>query len=311
MPQRLVLPPDVLVLAAGGIVGEAWMTGVLAGLEDAARIDLRRCEAFVGTSAGSIVAASLVAGRRPRRPPASGRGRARDRSRRPDATARPSGLGARAARWYVGALGQASAPVVGAVVGNLEPGAAVGRAALLRGIPDGERRLDELREQVERSRARWDGRLRVCAVDKTSGRRVVFGAPGAPAASVGEAVAASCAVPWIFAPVAIGGRDYVDGGVWSPTNLDAAVTGRGTQVLCLNVAASLELARSSPFAALRAATRTGELVERLELERRGAQVTTIGPDAPSARALGGDLMDPSRREGALAAGYRQGFALVA
>jgi hypothetical protein len=28
--------PDVLVLAGGGVVGEAWMTGVLAGIEDAA-----------------------------------------------------------------------------------------------------------------------------------------------------------------------------------------------------------------------------------------------------------------------------------
>ena len=34
--------PDLLVLAAGGVVGEAWMTGVLAGIEDAAGVDLRR-----------------------------------------------------------------------------------------------------------------------------------------------------------------------------------------------------------------------------------------------------------------------------
>src|SRR5512132_1774030 len=32
--------PDVLVLAGGGVVGEAWMTGVLAGIEDGAEIDL-------------------------------------------------------------------------------------------------------------------------------------------------------------------------------------------------------------------------------------------------------------------------------
>src|SRR3954468_10732036 len=61
--------PDVLVLAGGGVLGEAWMTGLLAGIEDAAGIDLRRTEAFVGTSAGSIVAARLAGGRSPRRPP--------------------------------------------------------------------------------------------------------------------------------------------------------------------------------------------------------------------------------------------------
>ena len=48
--------PDVLVLAAGGILGEAWMSGLLGGIEDAADVDFRDVEAFVGTSAGSIVA---------------------------------------------------------------------------------------------------------------------------------------------------------------------------------------------------------------------------------------------------------------
>src|SRR5205823_5327351 len=68
LPMAELLRPDVLVLAAGGVVGEAWMTGVLAGIEAETDIDFRRVEAFVGTSAGSIVAASLAAGRSPRRP---------------------------------------------------------------------------------------------------------------------------------------------------------------------------------------------------------------------------------------------------
>src|ERR1700751_4912168 len=60
--------PDVLVLGGGGVLGEAWMMGVLAGIEDGAGLDLRACEAFVGTSAGAIVAAHLAAGNAPRRP---------------------------------------------------------------------------------------------------------------------------------------------------------------------------------------------------------------------------------------------------
>src|SRR3954467_14547094 len=65
--------PEVLVLGAGGILGEAWMGGLLAGLHEASGWDPRDCEHFVGTSAGSIVAAGL-AGRRavggaPRGPP--------------------------------------------------------------------------------------------------------------------------------------------------------------------------------------------------------------------------------------------------
>src|SRR3954454_16970152 len=64
--------PDVLVLAGGGVLGEAWMTGMLAGIEDATGSDLRRVEAFVGTSAGSIVAARLAGGRSLRRPDDAG-----------------------------------------------------------------------------------------------------------------------------------------------------------------------------------------------------------------------------------------------
>ena len=70
--------PDVLVLGGGGVLGEAWMMGVLAGIEDGAGFDLRECESFVGTSAGAIVAAHLVAGNSPRRPSSVGhRARAR------------------------------------------------------------------------------------------------------------------------------------------------------------------------------------------------------------------------------------------
>ena len=53
--------PEVLVLGAGGILGEAWMGGLLAGLREASGFDPRNCEHFVGTSAGSIVAAGLAA----------------------------------------------------------------------------------------------------------------------------------------------------------------------------------------------------------------------------------------------------------
>ena len=65
--------PDVLVLGGGGVLGEAWMTGVLAGIEEATGVDFREVEAIVGTSAGSIVGAALVAGSSPRRPPGTTR----------------------------------------------------------------------------------------------------------------------------------------------------------------------------------------------------------------------------------------------
>src|SRR5690349_9853853 len=60
--------PDVLVLGGGGLLGVEWLMGVLGGIEDGTGFDLRSCEHFVGTSAGSIVSARLAAGRSPRRP---------------------------------------------------------------------------------------------------------------------------------------------------------------------------------------------------------------------------------------------------
>ena len=65
MPSPVTALPDVLVLGVGGTLGEAWLRGLLSGLESASGLDFRRCEYFVGSSAGSIVAATLAAGRRP------------------------------------------------------------------------------------------------------------------------------------------------------------------------------------------------------------------------------------------------------
>ena len=65
MPEPLSHRPDVLVLGVGGTLGEAWMRGLLDGAGAATGIDFRECEYFVGTSAGSIVASFLAAGRAP------------------------------------------------------------------------------------------------------------------------------------------------------------------------------------------------------------------------------------------------------
>src|SRR5919199_4117024 len=57
--------PDVLVCGAGGTLGEAWMRGLLHGLEDGSELDFRECGYLLGTSAGAIVAAVLAGGHRP------------------------------------------------------------------------------------------------------------------------------------------------------------------------------------------------------------------------------------------------------
>ena len=62
--------------------------------------------------------------------------------------------------------------------------------------------------------------LWVVACDYATGRRVAFGREDAPDADLAEAVAASCAIPGFYHPVTIDGRRYVDGGLWSTSNLD-------------------------------------------------------------------------------------------
>jgi NTE family protein len=299
--------PDVLVLGGGGVLGEAWMMGLLAGVEDATGFDLRDCEFFVGTSAGAIVAAHLVAGRSPRRPSTVGTELELGHGQPARGLAVAAVAAARRAGSFALAASSAFAPLA---LGLAAPGGAFVRAMLLRGLPRPQDDLSRLRSEVEQSGARFDGRLRVTAVDRRSGRRVVFGSPGAPAATVAAAVEASCTVPWLFVPVEIAGREYVDGGVWSPTNLDAAPAGRDTHVLCLNPTANLTAAHPA-LTVMRNVARSAVSVESLVLRRRGAAVKTVAPNSECAAAMGSNLMEQEPRTRVLAAGYRQGLLVAA
>jgi len=287
--------PDVLVLGVGGTLGEAWLRGVLSGVESASDLDFRTCAHFVGSSAGSIVAATLAAGRRPR----AGDRAAREWAEAAPASDQDKGLLARAA-----GLGMAAAtPIAPLAMAGAAPAGRAVRAAALRAAPRGTRSLGGLGRSLDEAGVRFDGRLRISAVDLRSGRRVMFGSPGAPKASVSQAVLASCAVPGVFEPVEIGGREYVDGGVWSPTNLDAAPAGRGADVLCL-------VPTATAFRLLRAFSTTAVAAETLALRARGATVRTVVPDAASAAAMGTNLMDSGRVEQVLDAAFAQGRSMA-
>jgi NTE family protein len=300
--------PDALILGGGGTLGEAWMSSLLAGLEQDEGFDARSCACYVGTSAGSIVAASLVAGLSPaaRLGPLAP----------PDAAPlQEDELRGAPLRQAFGAAvqvaGTAAAPLASLAFASTARGGALLRRAALRRVPAGRRSLAELGRMVERAGVRWDGRLRIAAVELESGRRVVFGAPGEPRPPVSLAVQASCAIPGVFAPVSAGGRSYVDGGAWSPTNMDAAQAGRGERVLCLNPTGALRAAVGSFAGAIGPVSRGAAATEALVLKGRGASVTTINPDAASVAAMGGNLMDHRRRRAVIDAGLAQGRRLAA
>lgn len=307
--------PDVLVLGAGGTIGAAWMGGVLAGLAERTGIDFAACERIVGTSAGSMVAADLLAGVEPRAaapaPAENGGGPADAEEEAAEAAllvfeadapapeaAADERMRQRAARLGAGlasAAGSSLAPL--ALSLGRTPGALVRAAALAR-VEQPRRTLDDLGARIAGHGLRWDGRLRIATVDRATGRRVVFGSPGAPDATVAAAVQASCSIPGFYRPVRIGEAEYVDGAVWSPTNMDAAPAGRETHVLCLApMAAPLGPRERHP--AVRAATAAALRLETLALERRGAIVTVVVPEPA----------DPA--EHARVVGFRQGHALAA
>jgi NTE family protein len=301
--EKRMQTPDALVLGGGGTLGEAWMSAVLAGIEDSQQFDARACARYVGTSAGSIVAASLVAGLEPgaRLGPLSSSDSASFADDESPAGALKQVFSAAAEL-----AGAAAAPLASWASTSSVAGGAVLRRTLLSRVPDGKRSLAELGRHVELAGVSWDGRLRIVAVEHDSGRRVVFGAPGAPEISVALAVQASCAIPGVFRPISANGRTYVDGGVWSPTNIDAAEARRGERVLCLNPTGSLRPTIGAPAGALGPVSRTIAGAEALVLRNRGATVTTISPDAQSAAAMGTNLMDQRPRQAVIDAGLAQG-----
>lgn len=303
------LRPDVLVLGGGGVLGQEWMHGVLSGMAAASGVDFRDCEHYVGTSAGSIVSAWLAAGRPPRTPKEP-----LDASSEPAAPAR-NGADTRGllADVLVGAAARGAAlaaPLAPVLLRAGAPGGALVRSALLsRGAGGTRNDLDAMEQRIDAMGLRFDGRLRISAVDRISGRRVMFGAPGAPPATVGQAVHASCAIPWVFRPVRIGEREYVDGGAWSPTSIDAAPARRGTVVLCLNPTGRLAADRALRGAAS-AYSRSSAALEALALRARGATVRLVSPDDAAIDAIGPNLMARGPSAATLAAGHRQGRALA-
>jgi NTE family protein len=303
-------PPDVLVLGAGGILGEAWMSAVLAGIEAAdPDFDARSCRGFVGTSAGSIVAAALAGGVRP----SDRLGRLPEQPPKPEgfAGSPAESLVRRGLATAVGAGGGVMAPLASVALSSTAAGGALLRRTALARVPRGRTSLGQLGKEMERLGVRWDGRLRVTAVELESGRRVVFGAPGAPEVSVADAVLASCAIPGVFRPLAFGGRTYVDGGAWSLTNMDACEAGAGDRVLCLNPTGAMRATLATPAAAIVPWSRTVAAAEALALRRRGARVDVVNPDRGSAGAMGSNLMDSRPRARVIEAGYEQGRRLAA
>ncbi len=76
--------------------------------------------------------------------------------------------------------------------------------------------------------------LYIPAVDIDYGRYDVFGEPGFDDVPISLAVTASSAMPIVFQPVTIKGRDYMDGGVGRVAYMDVAINHGAEMMLVLN-----------------------------------------------------------------------------
>lgn len=76
--------------------------------------------------------------------------------------------------------------------------------------------------------------LYLAATDLDTCERIVFGSPGYEDVPISTAVRASGALPMVYAPVLVGDRELIDGGIVSTTNLDIAVKAGADLVIVIN-----------------------------------------------------------------------------
>jgi len=295
-----------LVLGAGGVVGASWLAGALEAVESATGWSPSTAETVVGTSAGSVIGALTASGVSPALMAAYIGGGSLDEfaeleGREDVVTSRLTGTDY---RW------QRGLPPIGpgswrlALTTLLSPTRHTPSAVVSGWIPRGFISTAPIVDLVGRFvDTDWPTGAPYWAVacDYATGKRVAFGREGSPPARVGDAVAASCAIPGFYHPVRIAGRRYVDGGVCSVSNLDLLADEGLDLVVCLNPMSSLaDITCRTPGERVAAAMRraAGRRLghEAKKLREKGTQVLILQPTAEDLAVMGTNFMARDRRE---------------
>jgi NTE family protein len=297
-----------LVIGAGAALGGAWAVGALCALADVERLDPTGLDVVVGTSAGSVLAALIGCGVSPQEMAERLSG-----EQSSDGGAGPvTALTGQST--VVDPLDRAlmDIPRPIPVPGNLllvartlgRPDRHTVRTAVAALAPRGRGSLAPVGKLIEEFQGAqsWpvQPRIRVVAMDFDSGRRVIFGRPGAPQASLPQAVTASCSAPVYFPPARIAGRRYIDGGAVSVTNADVLVREHLDEVLVLAPMSSQGPVQPRTATARLEQHLRQHITRRLDREIRrlvatGTKVRVFAPTAEDLAVMGPDLMNAGRR----------------
>ncbi|HEY7513788.1 MAG TPA: patatin-like phospholipase family protein, partial [Vicinamibacteria bacterium] len=227
--------------AGGGVTGAVYEIGCLRALEELLDRSVTDLDLYVGVSGGAFVTSLLAAGISPRE--------MFDQiaSRTPG----PFGL-AEAPLFRLNALeflkrSMRAPGVLSRALVTLLKGEGRNLSDLVWSafslLPPGLMETSGIREYVQdllRSRNRADRfddlprPLFVVAVDLDRGEAVAFGDDGFREVPVSRAVEASTALPGLYRPVRIDGRDYVDGGVKKTAHIKLAIDHGADLVICIN-----------------------------------------------------------------------------
>lgn len=292
-----------LVLGGGGVLGAAWMLGALAALREVHGFNPSDCDVIVGTSAGSVMGSLVGAGLTIdqmidhangvpiKEGPLAGFSFDYQNATGGSRPKRPKLLGPGSVKMIGSSLRR---------IGKMPP-----TAALSGFLPTGTGSLKRVGHLIEAMTPmdEWSPHpnLWIVAMDYETGDRVPFGKPGELSVPLSEAVMASCAIPSWFAPVEINGRQYIDGGTWSATNVDLVAEQGLDEVYVLAPMGSVHL--DHPDALLSRIERRWRsqvtkrcLREMDKVRESGASVTMIGPGPEDLEKMGGNIMDLPRRQ---------------
>ena len=273
-------PERAVVIGCGGVLGIAWCIGLIAGLvREGANVDAT--DLWIGASAGSVVAAKLACGF------------AIDElfEEQIDGTAAAKEVFQPYSQSDVDAKNQV---LFAKVRGDLtQARQRIGAWALRQNTPSPEARRAIIAARLKN--ADWpQPQLRIVSVNAVDGSTQVWDRQSG--VSLIDAVAASCAVPGVWPPVPLLGEHFIDGGLRSMTNADLAVGAKRVLVI-------------SPQGYSDGNPVSGHLRSELQtLQKSGAQVHLIAPDAASIEAIGRNILDPSRCAQTAVAALRQGHA---